>query len=346
MLGDPILVTDGISPNAAVSNAPFTASPDGTILYRGGDVWAKTQLAWFDRQGKQLATVGSLESDVSVTLSPDGTHAAVGSVAGSDFRSATGESSINLWNIDLSRGVRSRVTVNPNVSDENPTWSPDGVFLAFGSHRESDRAEVFKKAASGAGQDQLVYSGVGNEHPIDWSPDGKFILVQYNGNQLDIAAIPLSGNNPKPIPFVTSSTDDGQAQFSPDGHWVAYTSGESGRSEVYVRPFPSGDGKWQISSDGGSEPRWRSDGKELFYLTADGTLMSVSIDAKSSFEVTSAVSLFKTRTFPIPMGAWGGAAQYDVSNDGSRFLINTIVVPPTPSNLYVIVNWKPPADKK
>lgn len=346
MLGDPILVTTGISPNAAVSNAPFTASANGTILYRGGDVWAKTQLAWFDRQGRQLTTVGSVESDVSVTLSPDGTHAAVGGVAGNDFRSATGEPSINLWNIDLLRGVRTRVTVNPNVSDENPTWSPDGSFLAFASHRETDRAEIFKKAASGAGQEQIIFSGDGNEHPIDWSPDGKFILAQYNGNQLDVAAIAVSGSNQKPMPFITSSTDDGQAQFSPDGRWVAYTSGESGRGEVYVRPFPSGDSKWQISSDGGSEPRWRGDGKELFYLTADGTLMAVGINTKSSFEVTPAVTLFKTKALPIPLGAWGGAAQYDVSNDGSRFLINTIVIPPTPSNLYVIVNWNPPADKK
>jgi serine/threonine protein kinase len=346
MLGDPVLVASGISPNAAVSNAPFTASANGTILYRGGDVWAKTQLAWFDRQGKTLATVGSIESDVSVTLSPDGTHAAVGGIAGNDFRSATGEPSINLWNIDLSRGIRTRVTVNPNISDENPTWSPDGRYLAFASHRESDRAEIFKKAASGAGQEQIVFSGAGNEHPIDWSSDGKFILVQFNGNQLDIAAVPVSGSNEKPIPYITSSTDDGQAQFSPDGRWVAYTSGESGRSEVYIRPFPNGDTKWQISSDGGSEPRWRGDGKELFYLTPDGTLMAVGLKTSTSFEAAPPVTLFKTKTLPIPLGAWGGAAQYDVSNDGSRFLINTIVVPSTPSNLYVIVNWNPPAEKK
>jgi len=116
--------------------------------------------------------------------------------------------------------------------------------------------------------------------------------------------------------------------------------------EVYVKPFPGGDGKWQISSTGGSEPRWRGDGKELFYLTPDGTMMSVSIKTGSSFEATPPVALFKTGTVPIEVGAWGGAGQYDVSNDGLRFLINTIVVPPTPANLYVIVNWQPPAAKR
>ena len=346
LVGDPVQVADDLSVNSAVSNAPFTSSLNGTILYRGGDTGAKTQLAWFDRNGKPLGAVGSVESDVSVTLSPDGTRAAVASETGPSFRSATGEASVNIWVIDLARSVRTRITFDPSISDENPTWSPDGRFLTFASHRKSDRAEVFKKSSSGEGKDQLVYSGDGNEHPIDWSPDGKFLLSHSNGNRMDLVALPLSSGVSKPIPFVSTSLDDAQGQFSPDGRWVAYTSVESGRNEVYVRPFPNGDGKWQISPAGGSEPRWRSDGKELFYLTPDGTLMSVTVKTGSTLEASPPAVLFKTGTLPIDTGAWGGAAQYDVSNDGSRFLINTIVVPPTPPNLYVIVNWKPPASQK
>jgi len=346
LVDDPIPVADELFGNAAVSNAPFTSSLNGTILYRGGDQWAKTQLAWFDRNGKNLETVGSVESDVSVTLSPDGTRAAVGGTMGSNFRSGTGEASVNIWVIDLARDIRTRVTFDPNISDENPTWSPDGRFLAFASHRTADRAEIFKIGSAAEGKDQPLYSGNGNEHPIDWSPDGKFLLLHGNGNSTDLFSLPVSGGESKPTTFVSTAVDDAQGQFSPDGRWVAYTSVESGRNEVYVRPFPNGDGKWQISPAGGSEPRWRGDGTELFYLAPDGTLMAVSVSAGPSFEATPPVALFKTGTLPIDLGAWGGAAQYDVTNDGSRFLINTIVVPPTPPNLYVIVNWKPPAPQQ
>jgi eukaryotic-like serine/threonine-protein kinase len=346
LTGEVFPVAEDLSVNSAVNSAPFTASLNGTILYRGGDTLSKTQLAWFDRHGKPLGKVGTIQSDISVRLSPDGTRAVVSSAAGPGYRSATGEASVNIWVLDLGRSVRTRVTFDPAISDENPTWSPDGRFLAFASHRNNDRAEIYEKAFSGEGQDKpLLPGGTINPHPIDLSQDGKTLLLHGNGNQLDLFTLSLSEKDAKPVPFVTSLSNDGQGQFSPDGRWFAYTSAESGSNEVYVKPFPSGDGKWQISSTGGSEPRWRGDGKELFYLTADGTLMSVSVKAESVFEAAPAVALFKTGTIPIDIGSWGGAGQYDVTKDGSRFLINTIVVPATPPNLYVIVNWKPPDSK-
>ncbi len=346
LVGEPIQVADEVSVNAVVNDAPFTASLNGTILYRSGDKLAKTQLAWFDRKGKLLGALGPVQSDISVRLSPDGTRAAIASSTGTAFRSATGEASVNIWVLDLARGVRTRVTLEPTISDENPTWSPDGRFLAFASHRAEDRAEIYEKASSGVGHDKLMLvGGTQNEHPIDWSKDGKYLLLHGIGNQTDLYSLSLSDAGSKPVPFVSTSADDAQGQFSPDNKWVAYTSSQSGRNEVYVQPFSSGDGKWQISSAGGSEPRWRGDGKELFYLTPDGVMMSVSVNSEAGFEATPPVVLFKTATIPTALGDWGGAAQYDVTKDGSRFLINTVVVPSIPPNLYVIVNWQPPQSK-
>lgn len=343
LIGEPVVVADQLSVSSAANNAPFTASINGTILYRGGGSWAKTQLAWFDRAGRLLGKVGDVASDISVRLSPDGTRAAVATTTGPAFKSGAGEEATNIWVVDLARGIRTRITFDPVTSDENPVWSPDGRFLAFASHRNNFRAAIYKKSATGDGRDQPLFPDLTtNPHPEDWSPDGKVLLVHANDELLDIFTVSLAGGEVKLVPLVSSQADDLQAQFSPDGHWIAYTSSESGRNEVYVRPFPGGDGKWQISSEGGSEPRWRGDGKEMFYMTADGTLMSVSVTAGAAFTASPPVRLFKTATLPIPIGSWGGAPQYDVSKDGSKFIINTQVTPPVPSSLYVIVNWHPP----
>lgn len=343
LIGEPVIIGDQLSVSSAANHAPFTASENGTILYRGGGSWAKTQLAWFDRSGKLLRKIGNVGSDISVQLSPDGGRAAVASTTGPLFKSGAGEESVNIWVIDLDRDVRTRITFDPATSDENPIWSSDGRLLAFASHR-NNRASIFARSSSGEGQDKSLFADVTtNPHPESWSPDGKQLLVHYNDKRMDIGRVVIKEGKTEIVPFVSSLADDLQAQFSPDQKWVAFTSSESGRNEVYVRPFPDGDGKWQISSEGGSEPRWRGDAKELFYLTPDGTLMSVSVKAQPNFSASSPVTLFKTGTIPIPTGSWGGAGEYDVTKDGSKFLINTIVTPPTLPSLYVIVNWKPPA---
>lgn len=344
LTGEAIAIADQLSVSSAANNAPFIASFNGTILYRGGGSWAKTQLGWFNRDGKLIQKLGNVGSDISVRLSPDGKQAAVASTTGPTFKSGAGEESVNIWVIDLTRDVRTRITFDPVTSDENPIWSPDGRMLAFASHRNTDRASIYQKPSSGEGQDRTVISDVtSNPHPETWSPDGKNLLVHYNGKRMDLGIVSTQDSEQKIIPYVTSLADDVQAEFSPNGRWVAFTSVESGQNEVYVRPFPQGDGKWQISSNGGSEPKWRGDGKELFYLTPDGTMMAVPITSEPAFSAALPITLFKTGTIPIDIGAWGGAGEYDVSKDGSKFLINTIVTPSTPANLFVIVNWKPPS---
>jgi eukaryotic-like serine/threonine-protein kinase len=341
--GETVRIVDPQIPmNVLRGAAPYTCSTNGTIAYRVAGTFEKTQLAWFDRGGKSLSTVGPVGSYVGVNLSPDGTRAAISSLT--EIRRSVGRAEIpvNIWVVDLARGVQSRVTFDQGVSDENPIWSPDGRWLVFASHRNAGQAQVFRKAASGEGQDQPILLGDHNEHPIDWSADGKFLLMHSAGDttDLDLMFLPLPGTS-KPQSFVVTLAKEAQGQFSPDGRWIAYTSGESGRVEVYVKRFPSGEGKWQISS-GGSEPRWRSDGKELFYIASDGKMMAVTIKAGDNLEVSPPAALFSTNLPYQDLDFYGGAHRYDVTADGSRFLLNTVVIPGTPPSMVVITNWRPP----
>ena len=341
--GNPVRIADAQLPmNLLRSAVPYTSSANGVITYSVAGVFQKTQLAWFDRSGKPLGTVGPVGSDVSVTLSPNDSKAVITSPSEIGRSMGRAEIPVNIWVVDLARGLRTRVTFDQSISDENPIWSPDGRFLIFAVHRHGAQAKIYRKVSSGEGEAEPVLEGDSNEHPIDWSADGKYLLVHRANDTsgLDLMYLPLS-ENPKPQLFLATQFQEAQGQFSPNGRWVAYTSGESGREEVYVKPFPSGEGKWQISS-GGSEPRWRADGKELFYLSTDGSLMVVEVNAENTFETSPPVTLFKSNLSYQDLDFYGGAHRYDVTRDGQRFLVNTIVVPATPTSLNVIVNWNPP----
>ncbi|MCI0606298.1 hypothetical protein L0156_25205 [bacterium] len=225
---------------------------------------------------------------------------------------------VNIWVIDLVRGVQTRVTFDPSTSDENPTWSPDGRWLAFASHRNAEQSKIYRKPATGEGQEQPILLGTENEHPIDWSPDGKYLLVHSAGNLSDLDLMYLEMSEPpEKEAFLNGSGQEVQGQFSPDGNWVAYTSEESGRQEVYVRRFPSGEGKWQISS-GGGEPRWRSDGKELFYISLDGKMMSVAIKPGDNFEASPPVPLFSTNLGILDPDFYGGSQRYELQDPSTE----------------------------
>jgi Tol biopolymer transport system component len=321
------------------------ASASGAILYRGAAEPAITQLAWFDRKGTQIALVGESSQDVSVALSPDGNRAAVSTVSGRNDRGRV-EPPVNLWILDLARKARTRLTFNPANSDENATWSPDGRRIAFASHLGADQAKLFVKDASGSAEAQALAVDAQNPHPIHWSPDGARLLIQQVGQhaQRELAVSAAAGGG-KPELFETGAPA-AQGQFSPDGRYIAYASSESGREEVYLRPFPRGEGKWQVSTDGGSMPRWRRDGRELFYMDAGGALWAVPVRLAPAFEADKPVLLFKTGLWPTPPDYYGGAANYDVAGDGSRFLLLTVPrrgsIPP----LNVILNWKPSAEAR
>jgi Tol biopolymer transport system component len=195
--------------------------------------------------------------------------------------------------------------------------------------------QLLRKLASGSGQEEVLLESSHNIGPTDWSADGKFILLTDNDpkSKRDIWVLPLEGDR-KPYVFFQTPVDDTSAVFSPDGRWIAYRSNESGNPEIYVQTFPASGGKWPVSTNGGQSPIWRRDGKELFYITPDGKLMSVEIKIGSTFEPGVPKLLFDVATARTLAGN-----SYDVSTDGQRFLFTSGQLDTNPASLAVIVNW-------
>ena len=247
----------------------------------------------------------------------------------------------DVWLLELGRDVLSRFTFDA-AEDSGPIWSSDGSRVVFGSSRKGAR-DLYQKPAIGAGNEGVLLATPEDKSATDWSLDGRFLLYvgtsdPKTGN--DIWALPMDGDR-KPFPVVQTNFNETTGQFSPDGKWIAYQSNESGRVEIYVQPFPGPGGKTQISTAGGSQARWRHDGKELFYIGLDDRLMAVPIQVtpnSQSVEPGVPIPLFVTRI--------GGALQnfnereYLVSTDGQRFLMNTVTDEASTSPITVILNWK------
>jgi Tol biopolymer transport system component len=288
-------------------------------------------LTWFDRSGKPAGTVGMPASYDNVRLSPDGRRVAT------DQTDPDGRN-IDVWVHEPARGATTRLTFDPAL-DQTPVWSPDGKQILFASTRRVG-FRLYLKNADGSGPDEEVGDlGAGLQaNAWDWSRDGKNVLVS-KGNELWY----LSWPERVAKPLLQAKLTVRNAQFSPDGRWMAYASNETGSMEIYVSPFPSVNGKWQVSSVGGQEPRWRQDGKELFYLSAEGKMMAVAVTAGASFEAGSPVALFQThRRQPV---AASDVFSYDVSGDGQRFLIITKVDEANAAPLSVLLNWASEMEK-
>jgi len=333
--GDVVPLAEGVQTVLDSGRAGvFSLSETGLLLYRQG-VGSRRQLAWFDRTGKALGTVGEPDDDLGQTteLSPDGRRVAV-------VRAV--QRNTDIWVIDLVRGGATRLTFDAAV-DESPIWSRDGTQIAFSSNRTTTDGtaavfDIYTKPSSGAGAERLLFESPGGQFPDDWSADGVLLYRSFDPNSgSDLWALPMHGDR-KAVAVANSRFQEANSRFSPDGRWIAYQSIESGRYEIYVVPFPAGSGKWQISTNGGSWPRWRRDGKELFYMTLDGQMMAVTIAfSGTSLEAAPPVPLFTTRTFA------GGAAlrpQYAVSADG-RFLISVPVADASPPSMTLLQNWMP-----
>ena len=252
-------------------------------------------------------------------------------------RAANGN--VDIWTLDLGRDVLSRVTFDP-AAESVVVWSPDGTRVAFNSNR-TGIYDLYVKSATETGNEDLLLSTKENKAPVDWSSDGHFLLYRSPGKTtgFDLWAIPVDGDR-KPFPVVQTTFEERDAQFSPDGQWIAYQSNESGRVEIYVQQFPKGR-REKISTGGGAQVRWRRDGKELFYITPDGRLMAVPIRTNSGrFTIEAGVPapLFATHVGGAVQGA--NLQQYAVSPDGRRFLMSALVEPRTPA-ITVILNWRP-----
>jgi eukaryotic-like serine/threonine-protein kinase len=305
-------------------------SQTGVLIFLSSSS-SNTQLAWFDRSGKQLALLGSPAGDNSIRLSPDEKQLAVSRV---DVQAG----STDIWLIDLTRNVPSRFTFDP-ANENSPIWSPDRNRILFASNR-SGVANVYQRLANGTGSDEVLFSSAQPAGPLDWSPDEKFLLYGSVSPKTggDLWILPLSGDQ-KPTPYIQTDFSEIQGRFSPNGRWVAYASNESGTFQVYVQSFPTSGGKWQISTNGGGQPQWRHDGKELFFLGPDRKLMAVEVNsAGSTFEAGVPKPLFETRTITIFPG-FGGASYYAASGDGQRFLVSTLVGESVPTPLTVVLNW-------
>jgi eukaryotic-like serine/threonine-protein kinase len=322
--GEAVPVAENIGSNNA--NAWFSASTTGVLAYRTGVGFGQsTQLAWFDRQGKLLGTAGEPASYDTVSLSPDGIRAAA------DRRDLGTRRAI--WLYEFARGVSTRLTFD-TVDGYAPVWSPDGSRIVFLSGRT-----LYQKVSSGAGNEEVLLKSNNAIGLSDWSRDGRFLLYSEEDPKTgwDLWVLPLDGDR-KPMPYLRTAFPETQGVFSPDARWVAYRSAESGSSEIYVRPFPaSSGGKWMVSKGGGSQPRWRRDGKELFYVSPDGTLMSVDVTASPAFRPGVPRSLFQTN-----MRSSTNLFRYDVTADGQRFLINasTAATAASSAPITVVFNWQ------
>jgi serine/threonine protein kinase len=328
--GEQIRVADGVGYWAtAFAYTAVTASASGVLAY-GPSVVFTTSLRWHDRNGATSGPGVEPRPYVTPRLSPDETSVIVA------VTNAT-TAQPDLWLLSLARGTTSRVTSDQS-SDWFPVWSPDGSSVFFGSARTGSTA-IFQK--SGAGPESVVafgaVSGVAT-YPADVSSDGKLLLYTQSTNRgYDVGVLQLTGEQTA-TPVLAGSFNEVQGRFSPNNRWVAYASDESGRFDVYVRRFPvDNTPPVPISIAGGMQPEWRRDGKELYYIAADGQLTAVPVVSDAAaFSAGTAKAVFKTDV-PEPTAPYPN--QFVVTSDGQRFLVNTIVEQPTRPALTVILNW-------
>ena len=323
LIGDPLRVADQVRVNTN-GRAFADVSDNGTLIFDPASDFESRQLTWFDRSGKQLETIGPVGSYLKARMSSDQMRVAL---ARRDPNGAV----FDLFVYDLARATNSRLT-SGTADVDNLAWSPDGSYIAWSS-RQITKSEMYRKLASGAGEVEVIAQSNNPIAVTDWSHDGKSILYTDADPVTNANIWVLSLDDRKLAPYFQTPVEDATARFSPDGRYVAYRSRESGVNEIYVQTFPASGGKWLISTNGGVNPVWAHNGKELFFIALDGKLMSVSVGGGSTFEPGKPQPVFDTiaaRTTP--------GNDYDVSLDGQRFLFISRMADAT-SSLAIVINW-------
>ncbi|HKV77254.1 MAG TPA: protein kinase [Candidatus Sulfotelmatobacter sp.] len=322
--GEPRTISDRVQYFPTTDLALFAVGSNGTIVVQTGNGADKSELQWFGRSGKHLATVGPPGLYGNTNLSPDGRRVAYDELE-SDGRH------VDIWVRELVSDATTRLTFGPGLN-QLAVWSPDGKQIVYSSIRTGAWA-LLTKNADGSGSDRSI--GDASRHlqgPWDWSRDGT--LLMWKAAELWY----LTSSDPMtPKPIFKNGWIVRNAQFSADGKWIAYSSNENGNWEIYVSPFPRTDSKWQVSRGGGKEPRWRRDGKELFYVSADGKMMAVPVRASGVFEAGTPVALFQTH-LRQPISALDHVS-YDVTADGQKFLLNSKSSFVNTAPVSVILNW-------
>ena len=241
----------------------------------------------------------------------------------------------DIWIVDASTGRASRFTFDPGA-DFDPVWAPSGDRIVFSSNRRGP-LDLYEKRVSGDASEELLLESPLSKHAQSWSPDGRFLVYATFEAKTkgDLWMLAMTGDR-TPVPLLRTPFNEEQASISPDGRWYAYTADESGRDEVYVQPFPPSGAKWQVSTGGGGDARWRADGRELFYIAEDRRLMSIAIKSGNTFDPGAATPVLDTGMPPH----WGEARNhYDVSRDGKRFLFMAPVDDDRSAPFTVVVNW-------
>jgi len=320
--GEPLAIARGISYNRNWDVADFSASENGVLAYRV-DAELQSQLSWLDRTGKQIGTVGEPNYYRAPRLSPDNQKIAVERM---DPIKREGD----IWLLEASRNYATRFTFTPEALLA-PVWSPDGDKIIFASQRNGP-SDLYQKSISGTGNEEEFLKSNDYKNPCSWSPDGRFFAYALIDPKTgwDIWILPTFGER-KPFPFVNTPFNETAARFSPDGRWIAYGSNESGRSEIYVSPFPGPGAKLQVSNRGVGQPSWRGDGRELYYRTPDlKQLMAVEIKAGPTFEIGATKTLFEVPT---------RIQDYDVTADGQRFIVDMPIGQEPSTAVTLVVNW-------
>jgi len=325
LTGEPRTISDAVQYFPQTNLAVFDVAGKTLVAQTdAGKGVSKSQLIWYDRHGKQTGVVGPPDLVANPKLSPDGKRVAVD-------QTDTDGRHVNVWIHELDHDGAFRLGFGPWL-EQVTIWSADGKRVIYTSN-EKLFFSVFVKNADGSGAAQQIWDfGVPFQGPWDWSRDGRYVLLR-KGNELWYITMPEK----QAYPLVQSPFLIRNAQFSPDGKFVAYASSETGNWEIYVSPFPDFSSKWQVSRGGGEEPRW--DGKELFYLAPDGRLMVVNVSPGATFEASAPVALFQTHPRQ-PISAMDFYS-YDVTSDGQRFLVNTKMDSSNAAPLSVILNWAP-----
>jgi serine/threonine protein kinase/Tol biopolymer transport system component len=331
--GEPFAIARSVASTEDKTMPLFSASNTGTVAWAQGDSVGLSQLAVYDLAGKQESTLGPVGDVWTPRLSHDGRRAAVEVMD----RVST---SRDIWIYDFARpSLPVRMTFDPGDM-ATPVWSPDDARVAYlyrripGPEGKPPEWSIRIQSARGEGREDVVYTDTRTSYLTDWSPDGSFLAFNRPDpkmhNDEGIFSIP----DRRMRIAIQTPAEDRDGTFSPDGRWIAYMSSESGRFEIYVQAFPGPGGKWQISTGGGNQPRWRRDGKALFYVTLDGQLMTVPVRTSPAFEADEPRALFAPRMRRTLI------AQYDVFPEGNRLLVNWLPAPDASKSIEILQNWK------